>query len=247
VSIPLRRVTILGILLSVPALILHEGVGHIREDVGEHLGLPAWTWFIITVAAVFIISRLHEMGVHFADRHFNRAVANAGHDITAALLKAQQPVEVEAILVERPRAVLDLTSSAIFRSEADMFHRCLAEGWGKGDAETLDAGDPLIVRARSRKAFGLDARDSSRCRLPTGPAQPILAIPVADRFHCHALVLYGEHANGTDLTHDERAMLAKIADEAAAVLGKLETDALRRRVTELEHQLEPMKISPKPA
>jgi hypothetical protein len=241
VSIPLRRVTILGFLLSVPALVLHESVGHIREGVGEHLGVPAWAWFLITVAAVFIISRLHEIGVHFVDRHFNRAVAKAGSEITAALSKAQQPAEVEAILVERTRASLDLASAALFRSEAGVFRRSLAEGWGEGDEETLDTADPLIARASSHKAFGLDVREARRNRLLRGSAQPIFAVPVADRFRCHALVLYGEHANGTDLTYDERAMLTKIADSAAAVLAKLETEALRRRVGELEHELELMK------
>ncbi len=33
-------------------------------------------------------------------------------------------------------------------------------------------------------------------------------------------------------------MLAEIAGTAAAVLAKLETDALRRRIVELEHDLE---------
>jgi hypothetical protein len=61
------------------------------------------------------------------------------------------------------------------------------------------------------------------------------------------LVLYGEHTNGTDLTYDERAMLTKIADNAAVVLAKLETEALRRRVGELEHELELMKAVSNPA
>jgi hypothetical protein len=60
-------------------------------------------------------------------------------------------------------------------------------------------------------------------------------------------MLYGEHVNGTDLTYDERAMLTKIAASAAAVLAKLETEALRHRVGELEHELELMKAVPKPA
>jgi hypothetical protein len=34
----------------------------------------------------------------------------------------------------------------------------------------------------------------------------------ADRFRRMALALYGSHAAGTDLNHDERAMLAELAD-----------------------------------
>jgi hypothetical protein len=247
VSIPLRRVTILGILLTVPALFLHEGIGHIREGIGEHLALPTWAWFVITVAVAFIISRLHEICVHFADRHLNRAIAKAGEEIGAAMLKVRQPSEVEAILVQRPRASLDLISASLFRNEEGTYRRSLAEGWDEGDAETLDAADPMLVPASSRKPFGLDAEGARRNHLPAGQAQPILAVPIADRFRCYALALYGEHANGTDLTHDERAMLARIADEAAAVLAKLETDDLRRKLAELQQELAKATASLKPA
>jgi hypothetical protein len=247
VSIPLRRVTILAILLSVPALLLHEGISHIREGVGEHLALPAWTWFLITAASVFLITRLHEIGVHFADRHFNRTVARAGGVIAADILAARQPSEVEAILVQRPHASLDLVSAALFRHEEGAFRRSLAEGWGEGHAETLDPADPMLAPASTRKPFGLDAGDARRSHLPSGPAQPIVAVPIADRFRLHALALYGEHTNGTDLTHDERAMLAKIAEEAVAVLAKLERDALRRRLFELERELDKARSTPKPA
>jgi len=60
---------------------------------------------------------------------------------------------------------------------------------------------------------------------------------VADRFRCFALAFYGAHASGADLTHEERAMPGQIAEKAAAVLAKLETDALRQRIEELERQL----------
>ena len=238
ISIPLRRVTILGILLSVPALMLHEGIGYIRQGVDEHLALPAWTWFLITAAFVFVITRLHEIGVHFVDRHFNRTVARAGGEIAVDILTARQPSEVEAILVRRSHASLDLASAALFRNEEGTFRRSLAEGWGEGHAETLDPADPILAPMSRRKPFSLDGGDGRRRHFPSGPAQPIFAVPIADRFRFHALALYGEHANGTDLTHDERAMLAKIADEAVAVLARLEMDALRRRLFELEREIE---------
>jgi hypothetical protein len=190
------------------------------------------------VVGVFVISRLHEIGVHFADRHFNRNVARAGKDIDAALLKAGQPQDVEAILVEQPRALLDLASASLFRKEESLLRRCAAQGWEEGDAETLDIADPMLAPLPSGKAFGIDAESAKRNRLPAGRAQPILAVPIADRFHSFALALYGEHVNGTDLTHDERALLARIADTATAVLAKLENEALRSRVSELEQKLE---------
>src|SRR5208282_1507432 len=46
VAIPLRRVTILGLLLSAPALFLHEQFQHVTEDFRETLTLPNWFWLV---------------------------------------------------------------------------------------------------------------------------------------------------------------------------------------------------------
>src|SRR4029079_3273877 len=53
VSIPLRRVTILGLILSVPILLLHHEV----ESLQRHLALPSWAWLALGAFAVFLISR----------------------------------------------------------------------------------------------------------------------------------------------------------------------------------------------
>jgi hypothetical protein len=46
VGIPLRRVTILGLLLSVPTLFLHQQIEHLREGISESVGLPKWIWIL---------------------------------------------------------------------------------------------------------------------------------------------------------------------------------------------------------
>ena len=74
VSIPLRRVTILGFTLSIPALLLHTEVEHIHDQ----LDLPNWAWLVIAFLALYLISRLHELAVHVADRYFNRALDRTG-------------------------------------------------------------------------------------------------------------------------------------------------------------------------
>ena len=43
VAIPLRRVTILGLSLSIPVLLLHHEV----ERMQEHLSLPGWAWLLV--------------------------------------------------------------------------------------------------------------------------------------------------------------------------------------------------------
>ena len=64
------------------------------------------------------------------------------------------------------------------------------------------------------------------------------AVPVGDRIRCLALALYGPHATGNDLNHDERAMLAELAEKAACAFIKLDRDQLRHRIAELEYELE---------
>src|SRR6185312_14503728 len=86
VTIPLRRVTILGLTLSVPVLLLHREVEHIQE----FLDLPGWAWLVMGAAAVFLITRLHEGAVHLADRYFNRELDRAERDLAAAILKAKK-------------------------------------------------------------------------------------------------------------------------------------------------------------
>ena len=72
---------------------------------------------------------------------------------------------------------------------------------------------------------------------PTG-LRPILAVPVGDRLRCLGLALYGPHATGNALSHDERSMLAELADKAASAIMKLSDEQLRRRIAVLESELE---------
>jgi hypothetical protein len=111
------------------------------------------------------------------------------------------------------------------------------QGWDEA-ARTLDPRDPMLEPVLSRRPFGVDAKAAARNRLPGGLMQPIVAVPVGDRIRCLALALYGPHATGDDLNHDERAMLAELADKAACAFIKLDSDQLRHRVAELEYELE---------
>ena len=103
VSIPLRRVTILGLTLSVPALLLHHEVEYMQE----HLAIPNWAWIVIGAGALYLISRLHEGATHLTDRYFNRDLDHAERSIAAAILKAKEPLEVDQILADRPYRALE--------------------------------------------------------------------------------------------------------------------------------------------
>jgi hypothetical protein len=54
---------------------------------------------------------------------------------------------------------------------------------------------------------------------------------------CFALTLYGPHASGEDPDANERAMLSRIAQDAAAVYAELENNDLRHIVSTLERKL----------
>jgi hypothetical protein len=239
VGIPLRRVTILGLLLSVPTLILHQQIEHLREGISESFTLPSWIWITIAAALLFLISRIHELAVHLTDRYFNRAVAQVGERLGNAILNAGNFAEIEGHLVHGAHSALGLASASVFREESGVFHRSAEDqGWDDAAARTLDPRDPMLEPVQTRRPFGVDAKAAARNHLPDGLMRPILAVPVGDRFRCLALALYGPHAAGDDLNQDERAMLAELADKAASVFMKLDHDQLCQRIAALECELE---------
>ena len=237
VSIPLSRVTILGLLLSLPVLFLHETIDHIREAVSKNLTLPAWSWIAIAAAIVFLITRIHDSAAHYLDWLFNRSVAKAGERLGDAVLKADSYGEVEAQIVQGVYSALGLTSASIFREQDRTFRRTSADKSWDNAARILDPRDPILERARSHRPYDLDAEAATRNSFPGGLMRPILAVPVGDRLRCLGLALYGPHITGNAFTHDERSMLAELADKAASVFMKVSDEQLRSRIAALETEL----------
>jgi hypothetical protein len=238
VSIPLRRVTILGLLLSLPVLFLHETIDHIREAISENVTLPAWTWIAIAAAIIFLISKIHDSAAHYLDWLFNRSVAKAGERLGDAVLKARHYGEIEGQLVQGVRGALELTSASIFREQDRVFRRTAADRAWDSAARALDPNDPMLEPAHAQRPYDVDGEAAARNDLPGGLMRPILAVPVGDRLRCVGLALYGPHATGNALSHDERSMLAELADKAASALMKLDDEQLRRRIAALESELE---------
>ena len=59
-------------------------------------------------------------------------------------------------------------------------------------------------------------------------------MPAGNPARCFALTLYGGHAAGTDLDYYERALLGRIARDAAVIYAELESRELREKVIALE-------------
>jgi hypothetical protein len=54
---------------------------------------------------------------------------------------------------------------------------------------------------------------------------------------CLGLALYGPHVTGNALSHEERSMLAEVADKAACAITLINEDQLRHRIAGLEIEL----------
>ncbi len=106
VSIPLRRVTILGLILSLPILFLHREIDYVGEVISESVALPAWVWILIAAATLFLMSKVHDIAVHHVDRLFSRAIAETGEQLGNAVLNAANFAEIEAYLVQGVRNAL---------------------------------------------------------------------------------------------------------------------------------------------
>ena len=232
VMIPLRRVTILGLTLSLPVLLLHHEVERIQEH------LPAWAWLVIGAVAIFLITRLHEGAVHLADRYFNRALDAAELELEGAILKAKGAGEIDRLLAQEPFQRLNLTSAASFRRDGQRFVRGEnAKGWDGASASALDVDAPLLGPVSGGTPFSVPDVEEDGPELPQGLARPVLGVPAASPVRCFAVSLYGPHASGTDLDANERAMLARLAASAAAMYAELENSELRGTIARLERKL----------
>jgi hypothetical protein len=237
VSIPLRRVTVVGVLLSLPALFLHQAIDYIREGVSESVTLPAWIWIAVAALFLFFITRLHDTAVHYVDWVFNRSVAKAGERLGDAVLKAKDYNEVEAQLVQGVHDALGLASASVFRERDNLFQRTAADRAWDDAARTLDLNDPVLGPAHAHRPYELDAKTAASHRFPSGLMRPVLAVPVGDQLRCIGVVLYGPHATGNALSHEERSMLADLAGKAASAFMKINDDQLRGRIAALESEL----------
>lgn len=237
VSIPLRRITVFGLMLSVPAVFLHQQIEHL----GEALSLPAWAWIALASLLLFLIGRAHEFGVeladHVFDHTFRRDVATL-RTVERDILHADSVDTLETLLMDAPLRALGLASAAVFRRHgADFRRHADRAGWIASMARTLDPGDPALTAIGAGEPFPIDPDDAHRLGFPAGLAAPTVAVPIATRLQCHAVALYGPHTTGADLSHDERAMLARLAGDAALAYGRVETEMLRGEVAALQARL----------
>jgi hypothetical protein len=200
---------------------------------------------VVGAAAVFLITRLHEGAVHLADRYFNRAVEAAEERLSLAIRSAKKAIEIDRLLADDTYDALKLASAASFRLEGPVFARNgNGKGWDRGNATRIAADEPILAPVPEGKPFPLEGDDDG-VDLPSGLGRPILAVPAVNPVRCFAVSLYGPHASGTDLDSHERAMLSRLAADAAAMYAELENCDLRGEVARLERKLDDVRPAAK--
>ncbi|ACK51909.1 conserved hypothetical protein [Methylocella silvestris BL2] len=244
VSIPLRRATVLGLLLSAPALFLHGQI----EELHEWIHFPAWASVVIASILLFAISRLHEHAVRLLEGLFDpdrRGAEARFAQIGAAVLAAKNAAEIDRLLVEGPARALGIASAAVFRSDGAQLRRYEnGVGWTPAMTAALDPEDPLLAQKTAGSLFEIDPALMRRGEFPEGPQQPTLAAPIGDALRCFAVALYGAQTSGANLDGADRRALEKLAATAAAAYAGVEREALRTQIAALEAQAP---INAKPA
>ncbi len=229
VWVPLRRATVLGLILSLPAFLIHEEL----NTVHEWTDLPEWAWMLVASVLVFVIARTHEWTTELADRLFDRdfrraerRLEEAGHDIR----RADSVADIERRLVEAPLKALRLASAAVFRHEEGTLRRSESIGWEARHRETLSEGEPPLPAEDSGAPFPIAQAGAG---LPDDLARPVLGVPIGNPRRRFALALYSAHEAGTDLDGAERELLAALAHDAEIAYGQVEREALLREIQRL--------------
>ncbi len=237
VSIPLRRVTVFGLLISIPLVFADRATDWLRDT----LALPDWSWILVAALLFYLTSRVHDLSVEVADRAFNRTFRRQMvrlRQVGREILAADTVGAVERLLIEAPVAHLHLASAAVFRREDSGYRRFVCTvGWPAGTAYALDPRDGAMRGLDTEDPVQINPGDAARLGFPTGLAAPTVVVAVEDQIRRFALALYGPHDSGADLAADERAALVLLAGDAALAYRRAETLELRREVADLQHRL----------
>jgi hypothetical protein len=239
VAIPLRRATALGLLLSVPTLLLHRQM----EAIDHYFHMPEWAWLLVASALVYVLARAHEYATEVLDRLFDRKFRRAELHLRAVsetILHADTREDIERQLIEEPMRSLSLASAALFREQDGGFYRSVSAGWSAEDTNRLATDDPLLASRFQGDPYGvgrLTATAEQRAGLPADVARPTLAAPISTPRRCFAVALYSAHETGAALDHAERALIGELARSAEIAYAQVEGEMMRGRIAALEREL----------
>jgi hypothetical protein len=164
-----------------------------------------------------------------AEKHLSRSAQALPHALSADL--------VDTILVAEPTHWFELTSTAVFRRDPDgTFRRRNSVGWATEHCACLESTDPLLLllRAELRPVALSDVHETAS--MPTGLAQPLVAIPVSVRHELEAVTFYGGHTGGEALDPDEVKSLTALSAAAGISYDHIRAEEMRKQVEDLHRQ-----------
>ena len=199
------------------------------------------------VAAGFWFNGLHKRIDIFIDATFFRQRHAAERQlarIATALPFATTTKAVAQALVAEPVRMLLLASAAVFRRRTDgVYSREESVEWAATDVSRLDDEDDQILMLL-RAENGILSLYEHQWRtegVPTGPAHPVLALPIIVRRELTAIVFYGAHLHGEPLDPDEMKAIAGLATGAAAAYDHLQAEALHSKNESLQSEVESLR------
>ena len=204
----------------------------------------------VAVAGGFWFNGLHRRVDSLIDATFFRQRHRAEVQLArnaAALPFATTKSAVAQALVAEPVRTLSLASAAIFRRGTDgKYLREDSQGWTASDISALDDGDShfLMLLQAENGPLSLYDHPWRTEAVPSGPAHPMLALPIIVRRELTAIVFYGAHIHGEALDPDEIRVIASLAPGAAAAYDHLEAQVWKNEVESLRAQLAEAQIQP---
>jgi len=187
----------------------------------------------VAVAGGFWFNGLHKRVDVFVDATFFRHRHKAEQQLArnaAALPLAPSTSAVAHFLVNEPVRSMSLASAALFRQGRDgEYVREESVGWDTSNLSRLDAADEPVLMLAQAEGGPLSLYDHPwRTQgVPSGPAHPVLALPIIVRRELTAVVFYGAHIHGEPLDPDEIRVIAGLSPGAAAAYDHLEAERLR--------------------
>jgi hypothetical protein len=162
----------------------------------------------------------------------------------AALPFATTPQNVAQALIKEPVRALELASAALFRRGKDgAYVREESDGWNANDISGLDDNDGhlLMLLQAENGPVSLYDHPWRTQGVPSGPAHPVLALPIIVRRELAVVVFYGSHIHGEGLDPDEIKTIAGLAPGAAAAYDHLDAQSMKREVESIRRENESLR------
>jgi hypothetical protein len=197
---------------------------------------------VVTIAIGVALNAMHQRigalvdRVLFRARHMAERRLRNGID---ALAFAASDGAIERALTDEVAVALGLRSTALFRLDEETDRFCCVRATGWPDTVAPIDHDALLVRTlRLReRPFHLADFAIAEAVFLTGPAAPMIAVPVADRHALLGFVLYGALPDGTAPDPELVELLGQLGAAAAAASAYVEARAARVRLAETEQLL----------